>query len=109
MLLWAVLLLVLLLVMERDLGHAACNRDMDDKHLYTYKRQLHPPIPVLAEQRERERAADRWYAEALRRKSEHKRKFDTTGVDDIESSQEGVVDEFGTPLRFLYKKGFNKK
>ena len=91
------------------LGHAACNRDMDDKHLYTYKRQLHPPIPVLAEQRERERAADRWYAEALRRKSEHKRKFDATGVDDIESSQEGVVDEFGTPLRFLYKKGFNKK
>ena len=65
----------------------ACNREMDDKHLYTYKRQLNPPIRVLAEQRERERAADRWYAEALRRKSEHKRKFDETGVDDIESSQ----------------------
>ncbi len=41
------------------------------------------------------------------RKSEHKRKFDETGVDDIESSQE--VDEYGTPLCFLAKKGFKKK
>ena len=39
----------------------------------------------------------------------HKRKFDETGVDDIESSQEVVVDEYGTPLCFLAKKGFKKK
>ena len=34
---------------------------------------------------------------------------DETGVDDIESSQEVVVDEYGTPLCFLAKKGFKKK
>ena len=68
------------------LGHAACNREMGERHLYTYKRRLAQPIPVLPEQRERERAADRWYAERVRRKSEHKRKFDETGVDDIECS-----------------------
>ena len=69
------------------LGHAACNKSMGERHLYTYKRDLDPPIPILPEQRERERAADRWYIEMTRRKSEHKRKFDETGVDDIESSQ----------------------
>ena len=55
--------------------------------MYTYKRDLDPPIPILLEQRERERAANRWYIEMTRRKSEHKRKFDETGVDDIEPSQ----------------------
>ena len=56
-------------------------------HLYTYKREQDPPIAILPEQRKREIAADRWYLEATRRKSEHKRKFDETGVDDIDSSQ----------------------
>ena len=75
------------------LGHATCNREMGERHLYTYKRRLDPPVPVLAEQRERESAADRWYAEAVRRKSEHKRKFDETGVDDIECSTVSVWNE----------------
>ena len=48
----------------------------------------------------RGQAADAWYAEAARRKSEHMRKFEETGVEEV------AVDEFGTPLRFLAKKGF---
>ena len=58
-----------------------------DEHSYDKVCERDPPIPILPEQQERERAAHKWYIEMTRRKSEHKRKFDETGVDDIESSQ----------------------
>ena len=72
------------------LGHDGCNKDGKDKHLYTYKRE-ELQLPCSKAQLEREKAANVHYDELVRRKkalerssSTNKRKFDETGVEEID-------------------------
>ena len=72
------------------LGHGPCNNEDCTQHLYTYKRE-ELQLPCSKEQLEREEAASVHYTKLVERKkalnqsaSMNKRKFDETGVEEID-------------------------